>query len=101
RFVCLLSRSRERIEERERARQISFLQKAHLPCTSEYPAWDGCLRSATPIAPESSALSAHAVSPVQKGNCMKKTKDEMRAEYKRSDFTKLERGKFYKEVAKG
>lgn len=32
---------------------------------------------------------------------MKKTKDEMRAEYKGSDFTKLERGKFYKEVAKG
>jgi len=32
---------------------------------------------------------------------MKKTKDEMRTEYKRSDFTKLERGKFYKEVAKG
>lgn len=32
---------------------------------------------------------------------MKKAKDEMRAEYKRSDFTKLERGKFYKEVAKG
>ena len=32
---------------------------------------------------------------------MKKTKDEMRAEYKRSDFTKLECGKFYKEVAKG
>ena len=32
---------------------------------------------------------------------MKKTKDEMRAEYKRSGFTKLERGKFYKEVAKG
>lgn len=32
---------------------------------------------------------------------MKKTKDEMRAKYKRSDFTKLERGKFYKEVAKG
>ncbi|MDO8436610.1 MAG: hypothetical protein Q7S69_00380 [Nitrosomonadaceae bacterium] len=32
---------------------------------------------------------------------MKKTKDEMRAEYNRSDFTKLERGKFYKEVAKG
>ena len=32
---------------------------------------------------------------------MKKIKDEMRAEYKRSDFTKLERGKFYKEVAKG
>ena len=32
---------------------------------------------------------------------MKKTKAEMRTEYKRSDFTKLERGKFYKEVAKG
>ena len=32
---------------------------------------------------------------------MKKAKGEMRAEYKRSDFTKLERGKFYKEVAKG
>ncbi len=32
---------------------------------------------------------------------MKKAKDEMRAEYKRSDFTRLERGKFYKEVAKG
>lgn len=27
---------------------------------------------------------------------MKKTEDEMRAEYKRSDFSKLERGKFYK-----
>jgi hypothetical protein len=32
---------------------------------------------------------------------MKKAKDEMRSEYKRSDFTKLERGKFYAEVAKG
>jgi hypothetical protein len=32
---------------------------------------------------------------------MKKVEDEMRAAYKRSDFTKLERGKFYKEVAKG
>ena len=32
---------------------------------------------------------------------MKKTKDEMRREYKRSDFSKLERGKFYAEVAKG
>ncbi|MSO75547.1 MAG: hypothetical protein EXQ87_01355 [Alphaproteobacteria bacterium] len=32
---------------------------------------------------------------------MKKVKDEMRAEYKRSDFTKLDRGKFYKEAAKG
>jgi hypothetical protein len=32
---------------------------------------------------------------------MKKTKDEMRREYKRSDFAKPERGKFYAEVAKG
>lgn len=32
---------------------------------------------------------------------MKKVKGEMRREYKRSDFSKLERGKFYAEVAKG
>jgi hypothetical protein len=32
---------------------------------------------------------------------MKKANDEMRPEYKRSDFTRLERGKFYAEVAKG
>jgi len=32
---------------------------------------------------------------------MKKAKGEMRSEYKRSDFTRLERGKFYAEVAKG
>ena len=32
---------------------------------------------------------------------MRKAKDEMRSEYKRSDFAKLERGKFYAEVAKG
>lgn len=32
---------------------------------------------------------------------MKKVKDEMRREYKRSDFARLERGKFYAEVAKG
>ncbi|OGT36193.1 MAG: hypothetical protein A2W28_00780 [Gammaproteobacteria bacterium RBG_16_51_14] len=32
---------------------------------------------------------------------MRKTKDEMRSEYKRSDFAKLERGKFYAEVAAG
>jgi len=32
---------------------------------------------------------------------MKKAKDEMRSEYKRSDFSRLERGKFYAEVAKG
>lgn len=32
---------------------------------------------------------------------MKKAKDEMRPEYKRADFAKLERGKFYAEVVKG
>lgn len=32
---------------------------------------------------------------------MKKAKDDMRREYKRSDFKKLERGKFYAEAAKG
>ncbi len=32
---------------------------------------------------------------------MKKTKDEMRLDYKRSDFVKLEKGKFYAEVAAG
>ena len=29
---------------------------------------------------------------------MKRGKDEMRAEYKRSDFTELVRGKYYKEI---
>ena len=32
---------------------------------------------------------------------MKKAKDEMRSEYKRSDFAQLERGKFYAEVTEG
>ena len=32
---------------------------------------------------------------------MKKAETEMRAEYKRSDFAKLERGKFFKEASKG
>jgi hypothetical protein len=32
---------------------------------------------------------------------MKKDKDDMRFEYKRSDFTTLERGKFYSTVAAG
>ena len=30
---------------------------------------------------------------------MKKVESEMRAEYKRADFAKLERGKFFKEMA--
>ena len=32
---------------------------------------------------------------------MKKAKEEMRRVYKRSDFSKLERGKFYAQVVKG
>ena len=32
---------------------------------------------------------------------MKKAKDDMRPHYKRSDFAKLERGKFHAEVANG
>ena len=32
---------------------------------------------------------------------MKKAKDEIWPKYKRSDFARLERGKFYAEVAKG
>lgn len=32
---------------------------------------------------------------------MKKTKEDMRRSYKRSDFTKLERGKFHAEAEKG
>jgi hypothetical protein len=32
---------------------------------------------------------------------MKRDKDEMRSEYKQSDFAKLERGKFYSAVAAG
>ena len=32
---------------------------------------------------------------------MKKVEADMRAEYKRSDFAKLERGKFFKQAAKG
>ena len=32
---------------------------------------------------------------------MKKTEIPMRAEYKRSDFAQLERGKFFKEASKG
>lgn len=32
---------------------------------------------------------------------MKGAKDEVRAEHKRSDFAKLERGKFYAEAVKG
>lgn len=32
---------------------------------------------------------------------MKKAKDEMRKEYQRSDFSKLDRGKFYAEAREG
>lgn len=43
----------------------------------------------------------HVVRLVLQGKSMKKIEDEMRAQYKRSDFSKLERGKFYKQVARG
>jgi uncharacterized DUF497 family protein len=36
-----------------------------------------------------------------KGASMKSVKEEILSEYKRSDFAKLERGKFYAEVVKG
>jgi len=48
-----------------------------------------------------SASSALAEQLLTKGVSMKKAKstsDELRAEYKRSDFNKLERGKYYKRV---
>jgi uncharacterized protein len=48
-----------------------------------------------------SALSALVVQPSRRGVSMKKAKgslDEFRAEYKRSDFKKLERGKYYERV---
>ncbi len=32
---------------------------------------------------------------------MKRVEDEIRAQYKGSDFARLERGKFYREAAKG
>ena len=61
----------------------------------------GCSRSHIPIAPAVFASSVHGVSHALKGSSMKKVEGEMRTEYKRSDFGKLERGKFFKEVAKG
>jgi hypothetical protein len=49
-----------------------------------------------------SGSSAHVARQELKGKFMKKAKKNsdngMRAEYKRSDFKKLERGKFYKQV---
>jgi uncharacterized protein len=46
-------------------------------------------------------ISALAERPLMKGGFMKKAKaatDDLRAEYKRSDFKKLERGKYYEKV---
>src|SRR5437660_6987382 len=65
------------------------------------PSFSGCSQSHIRIVPAPFAPTAHDVSRVLKGSSMKKVEDEMRAEYKRSDFGKLERGKFFKEVAKG
>lgn len=49
----------------------------------------------------SSPKPVHGAPFVPKGRSMKMADREMRAEYKRSDFAKLERGKFFTEVAKG
>jgi len=54
---------------------------------------------------ESIRIISAAVPQELKGRSMKKARnsksDEMRAEYKRSDFKKLERGKFYQRVVAG
>lgn len=65
------------------------------PCLGDYS------RSAIPTGLERFVSSLHAASPAVRENCMKKSKDEMRPEYTRSDFKRLERGKFYAEAAKG
>ena len=52
---------------------------------------------------EQSASSALASQLSTKGEFMKRvrsTSDELRAEYKRSDFKKLERGKYYERIMK-
>ena len=67
----------------------------------ECQALAACLPYRTPIGPVAFASSVHGVSHVLKGNFMKKVEDQMRPEYKRADFVELERGKFFKEVAKG
>jgi len=59
---------------------------------------------AIPSAVRQSASSALAVLLLAKGAFMRKAKsasDELRAEYKRSDFKKLERGKYYERVKAG
>lgn len=51
-----------------------------------------------------SASSAHVKRPAMKGRFVKKAKspsDELRVEYKRSDFGRLQRGKYYERVKAG
>jgi ribonuclease toxin BrnT of type II toxin-antitoxin system len=60
---------------------------------------DGCLPSPTPIETTWSASLAHDRQCPRKDEFMKKAKPgEMRAAYQRSDFSKVERGKYAKRV---
>lgn len=65
------------------------------------PCDNGCSRCLTLIVLAVSGSSVHGASHAQKDQFMKKAESDMRAEYKRADFVKLERGKFFKEAANG
>jgi hypothetical protein len=60
-----------------------------------------CLRSATRIDLAQFESSTRVERREAKGDSMRKAKGEMRRSYKRADFARLERGKFYAEAAKG
>ena len=62
---------------------------------------ENCLLCPTLIVQAAFASSVRVASLALRGICMKKAEHEMRAEYKRSDFANLERGKFLKEASKG
>ena len=64
-------------------------------------ALDACLLYRILIVLPAFVSSVQGALLAQKGSFMKKANDEMRAEYKRTDFKSLERGKFYSEVVKG
>lgn len=68
---------------------------------SDYLALAVCSWCLTHIVRVAFASSVQGALHARKGSFMKKTKDEMRPEYKRSDFKRLERGKFYVEAVKG
>src|SRR3990172_4116854 len=89
------------IRSRSPAQILTTPSESPATSRSECQALGGYSRCRTRIVRVPFASSVHGVSPVRKGRSMKKVEDEMRGEYKRSDFRKLERGKFFKEVAKG